>query len=153
RFRDADVERAAAVASELATLVVEHESFLRREQTKQGAAARGLATEEARDEVARRHQALVAREIEKAPPGEPKAAAMRRMVEIEGLRRDLAAAETQLALAVKDQHALEMRADIEHRRLGLSFEVVDTGRDEVSHIRLGTGLVLSGLVLFLLVLP
>jgi hypothetical protein len=127
RYQARDPYLALEVVRHLARLVVEHEAAAREERAQAALAAAREISDEAREDLLRRRQALVMREA--ALPHAKSEQAARLRIEIEGLQKGAKLAEERAKVAEQEKAAQELRAELEQRQMGLRFELVDPGQE------------------------
>ncbi len=113
-YANKDPVLALTVARELADLVIEQESAGRTEQVEVAIVSAGQSSEQAREDVDRRVEALAA-------------ARGRSGVEAKRLEDDLEAAKVRLGSTQRFAASLDLSLASEKQRLGVRFDVVDAG--------------------------
>ena len=151
-YYDADPDIALEVARHLGRLVIEQESLERQLQAQNALAVAtrvvdqlGREADHDREEMTRRVVALTraTRKSERTIL----------QIEIAQLQRGLRHSELMLSRAQEQKSAFAMRVELEKRRLGMTFTVVDWGKATKVQRRKAVSLGIIGVVAFFLALP
>jgi hypothetical protein len=148
RYRSSDRELAVQVTRDLASLLVEHETKVRREQAQKAVEAAGHALAAAQRQLASRRTALDSARERIETDADPRAA-----VEFVGLMGSLPALEARVTEAARLKSVFQLGAAFEQGRLGLVFEEVDGGNIPASEGIDRRELLLLGVTFFVLGLP